>query len=164
MQQATNFSAEIGTYILDWQNHTYLSSYRWLDWACRLWMMQSKSWTIHGINYRKRHLERGPLRDVDRLGYSDLNTDMIVMGASSGQKDDTLKNTHGSICALETSLRRYPHARFMTATNLLAFSVQSFCTIIILSTTSRDPSNPGKYIHHECRMTEIPMNYGELIK
>jgi hypothetical protein len=106
----------------------------------------------------KNTWKRRPLRNVDRLGYSDLNTDVIVMEASSGQKDedlvytkdDTLKNIHGSICALETSLRRYPHARFMTATDLLAFSIQSVCTAVTLSTTSLDPSNPGKCIHQEC--------------
>ncbi|KAG1447016.1 hypothetical protein G6F56_009392 [Rhizopus delemar] len=116
--------------------------------------------------------KRGPLRNVDGLEYSNLNTDMIVMEASSGQKDedlmhtkdDILKNIHGFICALETSLRRYPHAQFMTATNLFAFSGQPVCTTIDLSITSLDSNNPGKYIHQECRTAEIPMNYRERIK
>ena len=49
-------------------------------------------------------------------GYSDLDTDVIIMNASSGQKNkgllctknDTLKSINGSICALEASLRRHP--------------------------------------------------------
>lgn len=116
--------------------------------------------------------KRGPLRNVDGLGYTDVGTDVIVMEASSGQtnedlvhtKDDTLKNIHGSICILEAYLRQCPDARFITATNLLAFSVQSVCTAITLSTTCLDPNYPGKYIHQECRMAEIPMNYDERVK
>lgn len=57
-----------------------------------------------------------PVNKVDGLGHSNLGTDVITINASSGQKneefvhtkDNTLRSIHGSICALETSLRRYP--------------------------------------------------------
>lgn len=55
--------------------------------------------------------KHGPVRYVDGLGYREGRTDIIVMEASSGKnyedlehsRDDTLKNVHGSICALEAS-------------------------------------------------------------
>ncbi|KAI9020994.1 hypothetical protein CLU79DRAFT_804594 [Phycomyces nitens] len=128
------------------------------------------SFTESTIN--KDTWKSGPLRNVDGLGYNKTKTDIIVMEASSGQnnedmvhtKDDTLKNIHGSICALESSLRRYQYARCTTATDLLVFSVQSVCTRITLSTTSMDPNNPGRYLHEECRSAEIPMRYSERLK
>lgn len=51
------------------------------------------------------------MRYVDGLGYREGRSDIIVMEASSGKnyedlehsRDDTLKNVHGSICALEAS-------------------------------------------------------------
>lgn len=56
------------------------------------------------------------MNKVDGQGYNEFDTNVIIMNASSGQKDkelvyakdDTLKSINGFICALEASLRRYP--------------------------------------------------------
>lgn len=112
------------------------------------------------------------MKYVDGLGYREGRSDVIVMEASSGKhnedpkhsRDDTLKNVHGSICALEAILRRHPNASFETASSLLSFTVQSICTTIILSTTALDPGNIGGFLHQECHSTEVPVHYDERIK
>ncbi|CAO3667966.1 unnamed protein product [Rhizopus stolonifer] len=56
--------------------------------------------------------KHSPVIYVDGLGYREGRSDIIVMEASSGKnnedlehsRDDTLKNVHGSICALEAIL------------------------------------------------------------
>ncbi|ORX55619.1 hypothetical protein DM01DRAFT_107347 [Hesseltinella vesiculosa] len=113
--------------------------------------------------------KREPLRNLHGLGRSEYGTEVIVMESSSGianedvthTKDDTLKNIHGSICALESMFRRYASARLSTALQLLAFSIQSVCSTITLSTTALDPQHPGQYIHLECRSAEIPLDEGQ---
>ncbi|OBZ81958.1 hypothetical protein A0J61_09994 [Choanephora cucurbitarum] len=84
---------------------------------------------------------------------------LVLLFASSGKnykdlehsRDDTLKNVHGSICALEAILRRYPNASFATASSLLSFTVQSISTTIKLSTTALDAENIDSFLHQECR-------------
>ncbi|ORE05276.1 hypothetical protein BCV72DRAFT_230324 [Rhizopus microsporus var. microsporus] len=79
-------------------------------------MTRSDSESYVESTIKKDTWKHRPVSKIDGQGYSDLDTDVIIMNALSRQKNkelgrtkyDTLKSIHGPIYALEASLRQYP--------------------------------------------------------
>ncbi|KAI8354971.1 hypothetical protein B0O80DRAFT_450269 [Mortierella sp. GBAus27b] len=104
---------------------------------------------------------------IDGRGYDSDGRNWMALEASSGQYaekvehtiNDTIKDTQTAIAILKAVVRRNQYSRFTTMTQFLAFTVQSVCRTLTLTTTQLDPQNPGRYIVQQRREAEVPITY-----
>ncbi|KAI9030151.1 hypothetical protein CLU79DRAFT_734324 [Phycomyces nitens] len=76
-------------------------------------------------------------------------------------RDDILKNLHSSIHFLSNILRNSQFAKFTTLCKAQTFSIQVIDKVMIFSTVSLHPTEPGGYIYKERRSAEIPESFAD---